>query len=170
MGDGASNVGTFGLLAFRSTCSLCLVPDFSLLASVRARCPSLVMGKAGRTGLPGVSFTLPGHERKLAFAPLRRLIVVLAARDHHVPGRSELALEAVRAGRKRLVEVVIPKASEVHLHGAEVDDRLVLAECRQPEETREIAIGDRWCGDDSRGDSLAVIMFQGDGQFAIEWR
>ena len=163
-------MGTFGLLAFRSTCSLSLVPDFSLLASVRAKCSSLVMGKAGRTGLPGVSFTLPGHERKLAFALLLRLIVVLAARDHHVPGRGELALEAVRTGRKRLVEVVISRTSEVHLHRAEVDDRLVLTEGRQPEETREIAIGDCWCGDYSRGDSLAVIMFQGDGQLAVKWR
>ena len=76
MRDGASNVGTFGLLAFRSTCSLCLVPDFSLLASVRARCPSLVMGKAGRTSLPGVSFTLPGYESKFAFALLLRLMVI----------------------------------------------------------------------------------------------
>ena len=128
------------------------------------------MGEAGRTGLPGLSLTLPRYERELTFAPLRRLIVVLAARDHHVPGRSELALEAVRTGRERLVEVVIPRASEVHLHGAKVDDRLILAKCRQPEETREIAIGDRWCGDYSRGDSLAVIMFQGDGQFTLEWR
>ena len=128
------------------------------------------MSEAGRTSLPGVSFTLPGHERKLAFALLLRLTVVFATRDHHVPGRGELALEAVRTGRKRLVEVVIPMASEVHHQCAEVDDRLVLTECRQPEETREIAIGDRWCGDYSRGDSLAVIMFQGDGQLTIKWR
>ena len=106
-------MGTFRLLASRSTCSLCLVPDFSLLASVRAKCSSLVMGKAGRTGLPGVSFTLPGHERKLAFALLLRLIVVLAARDHHVPSRGQFALVAIRA--KRSAQIVITGAHEVHL-------------------------------------------------------
>ena len=86
-----------------------------------------------------------------------------------MPGRGELALEAVRTGRERLVEVVVPRANEVHCQCAEVDDRLVLAKCRQPEETREVTVGDRWCGDDSRGNGLAVIMLQGDGQFAVKW-
>ena len=163
-------MGTFGLLAFRSTCSLCLAPDFSLLASVRTKWSSLEVGEAGRTGLPGLSFPLPRHKCELTFAPLRRLIVVLAARDHHVPGRGELALEAVRTGRKRLVEVVITGTSEVHLHRTEVDDRFVLTECREPKETREVSVSDCWCGERSRRDSLAVIVFQGDRQLAVKWR
>ena len=83
-------------------------------------------------------------------------------------GRGELALEAVRTGRKRLVEVVISGTSEVHLHRTEVDDRFVLTECREPKETREVAISDCWSGDRSRGDRLAVIVFKGDVQFTIE--
>ena len=94
-------MGAFSLLASRLPCSLFLVPDFSLLASVRAKWSSLEVSEAGRTCLPGLSFSLPRHERELTFASLRRLIVVLAARDHHVPGRSELALEAVRTRRER---------------------------------------------------------------------
>jgi len=127
------------------------------------------MGKAGRTGLPGLSLTLPRHERELTFAPLRRLVVVLAARNHHVPGRSELALEAVRAWRERLVEIIIPRASEVHRKCAEVDDCLVLPERCQPKETRKVTVSDRWCGDCPRGNSLAIIVLQRDGQFAIKW-
>ena len=108
------------------------------------------MGEAGRTGLPGLSLTLPRYERELTFAPLRRLIVVLATWYDHVPRRSELTLEAVRARRKRLVKVVVPGASEVHRQGAEVDDCLVLTECCQPKESREIAVSDRWCGNRPR--------------------
>ena len=126
------------------------------------------MVKAGRVDLPGVFVTLPRHKRQLAFTVLLRLVVVLAARDHHMPGRGELALEAVRTGRKRLVEVVISGTSEVHLHRTEVDDRFVLTECREPKETREVAISDCWCGDRSRRDRLTVIVFQGDGQLALE--
>ena len=162
-------MGAFSLLAFRLSSPLFLVPDFSLLASVRTKWSSLEVGEAGRTGLPGLSFPLPRHKCELTFAPLRRLIVVFAARDHHVPRRGELALKTVRARRERLVEVIVPGASEVHRQGAEVDDCLVLTECCQPKEAREITVGDRWCGDCSRGNGLTVIVLQGDGQFAIKW-
>ena len=162
-------MGAFSLLAFRLSSPLFLVPDFSLLASVRTKWSSLEVGEAGRTGLPGLSFPLPRHKCELTFAPLRRLIVVFAARDHHVPRRGELALKTVRARRERLVEVIVPGASEVHRQGAEVDDCLVLAECCQSKETRKVAVGDCWCGDCPRRDSMAVIVLQGDGQLAIKW-
>ena len=93
-------MGAFSLLASRLPCPLFLVPDFSLLASVKARQSSLEMSEAGRTCLPGLSFSLPRHERELTFALLRRLIVVLAARYNHVSRRSELTLETVRARRE----------------------------------------------------------------------
>ena len=93
-------MGAFSLLASRLPCSLFLVPDFSLLASVRAKWSSLEVSEAGRTCLPGLSLTLPSHERELSIAPLRRLIVVLAARYDHVSRRSKLALKAVRARRE----------------------------------------------------------------------
>ena len=120
------------------------------------------MSEAGRTCLPGLSFSLPRHERELTFALLRRLIVVLAARYNHVSRRSELTLETVRARRERLVEVIVPGASEVHRQGAEVGDCLVLTECCQPKETREVTVGDRWCGDCSRGNGLTIIVLQRD--------
>ena len=126
------------------------------------------MVKAGRVGLPGVLVTLPRHKRQLACTVLLRLVVVLAARDHHMPGRGELALEAVRTGRERLVEVVISRTSEVHLHRTEVDDRFVLAECREPKVTQGVAISDCWSGDRSRGDRVTVLVFQRDGQLAIK--
>ena len=159
---------TFGLLASRFPCSRYLAPAFSLLASVRARCLSLVMVKAGRPDPPRVLGTLPRHKRQLAIVVLLRLVIVLTARDHHVSGRGEFTLEAIRTKRKRLIEVVISGASEVHLHRTEVDDRFVLAECREPKETREVAISDCWSGDRSRRNRLAVPVFQGDGQLAIE--
>ena len=112
--------------------------------------------------------TLLRHERKLAVVVLLRLVIVLAARDYHVSGRGEFALKAVRSRRERPLKIVVSGASEVHLHRTEVDDRFVLTECRQPKETREIAVSDCWSGDRSRGDRLAVIVFKGDGQFTTK--
>ena len=126
------------------------------------------MVKARGPDLPRMLGTLPRHKRQLAIVVLLRLVIVLTARDHHVSGRGEFALEAVRTRRKRHVEVVISGASEVHLHRTEVDDRSVLAECRKPKETREIAVSDCWSGDRSRGDRLTVLVFYGDGQFTLE--
>ena len=126
------------------------------------------MAEAGRPGFPRMLGTLLRHERKLAIVVLLRLVIVLAARDYHVSGRGEFALKAVRTKRERPVEIVISRANEVHLHRTEVDDRFVLTECREPKETREVAVSDCWCGDRSRGDSLAVIVFQRDGQPAVE--
>ena len=163
-------MGAFSLLASRLPCPLFLVPDFSLLASVKARQSSLEMSEAGRTCLPGLSFSLPRYKRELSVVTPLRASPVFAAWNDHMPRRGKFALEAVNSRRECATQVIIAGASEVHCQGTEVDDRLVLTECRQPEETREIAIGDCWCGDYSRGDSLAVIMFQGDKQFTIKWR
>ena len=100
-------MGTFGLLAFRPTCSLCLAPDFNLLASIWTKCPSLVVVKAGRPDLPSVFVTLPRHKRQLAVVVLLRLIVELTARNHHMSGRSVLTLKTISAKR----ECPFPKCS-----------------------------------------------------------
>ena len=104
-------------------------------------------------------FALPRYKRQLAVTVLLRLVVELTARNYHMSRWRELTLKAVRSGRKRLVEIVVAGTSEVHLHRTEVDNRFVLTECREPKETREVAISDCGSNDRSRGDRLAVLVF-----------
>ena len=160
-------LGTFSLLASRSTCSRYLATVFSLRAFDRARGCSLIWTEAGRPGLPRVLGTLLNDERKFTVVLLLRFVIVFAARDHHVSRRCQLTLEAVRTGRERPAQIVIAGASEVHLHRAKIDDRLILTECRKPQETWEVAIRDCWSSDRSRGDSQAVYVFQRDGQCTV---
>ena len=122
----------FSLLAFESTRSPILGPAFSLLASSRTRFRSLIRAEARRSGLSRSLGTLRCHERKLTGFVRLLFSTVFTTRDHNVARRGKLALIAVRTRRERTAEVVLAGAREVHLHRTEVNDRLILTQCRKP--------------------------------------
>ena len=127
-------LNTFSQLASRFNDSQHLATVFSLRAVDRAKGCSLIRTEAGRADLPRRLGTLLRHECKLTILVLLRLVIIFAARDHHVSRRSQLTLKGIRTRRHRCIEISIARAFEAQFECREVEHCAILAKSSEAQQ------------------------------------